>query len=93
MRGAARAVMMAWGLALSASAVWATVGEKVESVGKAASGVATKTENVVKRGVKAAASGVEHGAKAAGRATTAAAKKIGVPGAGASAPKADPNRP
>jgi hypothetical protein len=45
------------------------------------------TERAVKRGVGAAASGVERGAKAAGRAATGVAKKIGVPGAGASAPK------
>jgi hypothetical protein len=92
MRHPARAVVVACGLGLVAAAAFATVGEKVQAVGKAASGVATKTENAVKRGVKAAASGVEHGAKAAGNAVTAGAKKIGVPGAGASSPKAEPSR-
>jgi hypothetical protein len=66
---------------------WAGAGEKAESAAKAASGVATKTEKAVKRGVGAAASGVERGAKAAASAVTGVAKKVGIPGAGASAPK------
>jgi hypothetical protein len=92
MRELVRAVVVACALGFVGMAAFATVGEKVQAVGKAASGVATKTENAVKRGVKAAASGVERGAKAAGNAATAGAKKIGVPGAGASSPKAEPTR-
>jgi hypothetical protein len=74
-------------LALAMSGAGATVGEKVDTVLQAASGVATKAEHAVKRGVKAAASGVERGAKAAGSAATKGAQKLGVPGAGASATK------
>ena len=55
---------------------------------KAAS-VATKVEHAVRRGVKAAAEGVETGAKAVGRVADNVARKAGVPGAGqaASAPQ------
>lgn len=74
-------------LVLAAGTAQATVGEKIDAAGRAASSVATKTEAAVKRGVKAAASGVERGAKAAGNAADRGAKKLGVPGAGASAPK------
>jgi hypothetical protein len=75
------------GLSVCALGANATVGEKAKSAATAASGVATKVERAVKRGVSAAASGVERGAKAAGRAADRGAKKIGVPGAGASAPQ------
>ena len=71
----------------------AGAGEKAESAAKSASGVATKTEKAVKRGVGAAGSGVERGAKAAGNAVTGVAKKIGIPGAGASAPKQPQSSP
>ncbi|MBE7418349.1 MAG: hypothetical protein HS128_11470 [Ideonella sp.] len=70
------------GAALAGAAARATVGEKVEAAAKAASGVATKAQNATKRGLKAAASSVEHGAKAAGKATANAAHKIGVPASG-----------
>jgi hypothetical protein len=78
---------------LLAESVLAAAGEKAESAARAASSAATKTEKVVKRGLSAAASGVERGAKAAGNAATGVAKKIGVPGAGASAPKQPQSSP
>lgn len=74
-------------LSLVAFSALATVGEKVEAVAQSASGVVTKTQRAVTRGAKAAASGVEHGAKAAGSAVGKGAKKLGLPSAGASAPK------
>jgi len=74
-------------LILSLSGVDATVGEKLESVAQAASGVATKAERAVTHGLKVAASGVERGAKAAGGVATRGAQKLGVPGAGASSAK------
>jgi hypothetical protein len=74
-------------LSLVAFSAFATVGEKVEAVGQAASGVVTKTQRAVARGAKAAASGVERGAKAAGSAVGKGAKKLGLPSSGASAPK------
>jgi hypothetical protein len=67
--------------------------EAATSVAHAASGVATKTTNAVKRGLGAAASGVEHGAKVAGRAVSKAAKKMGLPTTGASAPKPKSTQP
>jgi len=78
---------MAMTLILSMSGVGATVGEKLESVAQAASGVATKAERAVTHGLKVAASGVERGAKAAGGVATKGAQKLRVPGAGASSPK------
>ena len=76
--------LAAMGLAFGAHA---GAGEKAESAAKAASGVAVKTENAVKRGLRAAESGVERGVKAADKAVTGVAKKVGIPGAGASKPK------
>ena len=64
-----------------------TVGQKIDSAASAASGAVNKVEKAVVKGAKAAASGVERGAKAAGKAADTAAKKLGVPGAGASAAK------
>jgi hypothetical protein len=78
---------------LLAMGACAGAGEKAQSTAKAASGVAVKTENAVKRGLGAAASGVERGAQAAGNAVTHVAKQIGVPGAGASAPKQPQSTP
>jgi len=82
-----RSVWVACSLVWLCASAGATVTTAVHSAASAASGVATKVERAVKRGVNAGASGVEHGAKAAGRAANTGAKKIGVPGAGASQPK------
>jgi hypothetical protein len=78
-------------VALAASAAGAS--EKAQAVAGKASGVAAKTEKAVKRGVGAAASGVERGAKAAGKAVTGVAKKVGIPGAGASSPTQPQTKP
>jgi hypothetical protein len=86
-----RHVWVACSLAWLCASAHATVTDAVHSAASAASGVATKVERSVKRGVNAAASGVEHGAKAAGRAANTGAKKVGVPGAGASQGK--PSQP
>jgi hypothetical protein len=86
-----RHVWVACSLAWLCASAHATVSDAVHSAASAASGVATKVERSVKRGVNAAASGVEHGAKAAGRAANTGAKKVGVPGAGASQGK--PSQP
>lgn len=77
------------GLVWAAWSVGARAGvtEALQTAANAASGVATKTERAVKRGVEAGISGVERGTKAAGRAVESGAKKIGIPGAGASSPK------
>jgi hypothetical protein len=70
-----------------ASNACATVTEVAQSAAAGASAVATKVERAVKHGVNAGMSGVERGAKATGHAVETAAKKIGIPGAGASSPK------
>jgi hypothetical protein len=70
----------------------ATVGEKVDAAGKAASEAVGKAQKAVVKGAKTAASAVARGAHAAGSAVDKAAKKIGVPGAGASAPKSNQNQ-
>ncbi len=72
------------GIALCAHA---GAGQKAESAANKASATAVKTENAVKRGLRSAESGVERGVKAADKAITGVAKKAGIPGAGASAPK------
>ncbi len=72
------------GLVSSASA---TVTEVAQSAAAGASSVHGKVERAVKRGVNAGISGVERGAKATGHAVETVAKKIGIPGAGASSPK------
>jgi len=58
-----------------------------QSAAAGASSVHGKVERAVKRGVNTGISGVERGAKATGHAVETAAKKIGIPGAGASSPK------
>jgi len=83
----AKHVLTASWLALLASGACATVSDVAHSAAAGASAVATKVEHAVKKGVNAGISGVEHGAKAAGHAVETGAKKIGIPGAGASAPK------
>jgi hypothetical protein len=70
-----------------ASSASATVTEVAQSAVAGASSVATKVERAVARGVNAATSGIERGGKATGNALQTAAKKIGIPGAGASSPK------
>lgn len=72
-------------LLVTSASIATTVGEKVDATGRAASSVAGKTERAVKTGVKAAASGVERGARATGRVADKGAQKVGIPGAGASA--------
>lgn len=74
-------------LVLLASAAGATVTEVVQSAAAGASSVATKVEGAVKKGVNAGLAGIERGAKATGRAVETGAKKIGIPGAGASSTK------
>ena len=69
------------------SSAYATVTEVAQSAAAGASAVATKVERAVKHGVNAGMSGVERGAKATGHAVETTAKKIGIPGAGASSPK------
>ena len=83
----ANSLLAGLALAALASSACATVTDVVNSAAAGASSVATKVEHAVTRGVKAAAAGVEHGAKATGHAVGTAAKKIGIPGAGASSPK------
>src|SRR5262245_22845644 len=73
------------GLVLLACSASATVSDVVHSAAAGASAVASKVERGVKTGVNAGLSGVERGTKAAGRAVESGAKKIGIPGAGASA--------
>jgi adenosine/AMP kinase len=77
--------------ALAAAMFSAAAGptETVEAVASKASAVATKVEGAVKKGVKKAASAVEHGAKVTGQAVTKTAKKLGLPtqpASGASTP-------
>jgi hypothetical protein len=83
----AKRVLAGLWLVLLGSGACATVTEVVNSAAAGASSVATKVEHAVKHGVNAAISGVEHGAKATGHAVDTAAKKVGIPGAGASSPK------
>ena len=77
-------VLSGLALSLCGCLAHATVTDVVNSAAAGASSVATKTERAVKRGVNAGISGVERGTKAAGHAIDSTAKKIGVPGAGAS---------
>ena len=83
----AKQLLTGWSLVLLAGSACATVSEVAQSAAAGASAVATKVEHAVKKGVNAGISGVEHGAKAAGHGVETAAKKIGIPGAGASSPK------
>lgn len=69
----------AWLLLVAASAAQATTAEdKVNAAAKAASGVATKVENAVKKGAKAAEKGIQTGVKAANKGADAAARKVGI---------------
>jgi hypothetical protein len=65
----------------------ATVTDVAQSAAAGASSVATKVERAVARGLNAAASGIQRGGQATGSALQTAAKKVGIPGAGASSPK------
>jgi|GEM_PF-5189899 len=83
----AKRLLAALAVAGLASGAGATVSEVVQSAAAGASSVATKVERAVSRGVNAAASGIQRGGQATGHALDTAAKKVGIPGAGASAPK------
>ena len=86
MSNAKRLLAGLWLVCLASSA-GATVTEVAQSAAAGASSVHGKVERAVKRGVEAGISGVERGAKATGRAVETVARKIGIPGAGASSPK------
>jgi len=86
MSNAKRLLAGLW-LVCLASSVGATVTEVAQSAAAGASSVASKVERAVARGVNAATSGIERGGKATGNALQTAAKKVGIPGAGASSPK------
>jgi len=73
------ASLIAAGALLATGSAHATAGEVVDAVVNKASGVAVTVEHAVKRGVKAAASGVETGAKAVGAAADKVAKSVGLP--------------
>ena len=83
----AKRLLAGLSLAWLASSAGATVTEAAQRAAAGASSVATKVERAVARGVNAATSGIERGGKATGNALQTAAKKIGIPGAGASSPK------
>ena len=86
MSNAKRLLAGLWLVCLASSA-GATVTEAAQRAAAGASSVATKVERAVARGVNAATSGIERGGKATGNALQTAAKKVGIPGAGASSPK------
>jgi hypothetical protein len=83
----AKRLLTALGLVGLASSAGATVSEVAQSAAAGASSVAAKVEHAVARGVNAAASGIQRGGQATGHALGTAAKKVGIPGAGASSPK------
>jgi hypothetical protein len=85
--GNAKRLLAGLWLVWLASSAAATVTEVAQSAAAGASSVATKVERAVARGVNAATSGIERGGKATGNALQTAARKIGIPGAGASSPK------
>jgi hypothetical protein len=86
MSSAKRLLAGLW-LAALVSSAGATVTEVAKSAAAGASSVAAKVERAVGHGVDAAAAGIQRGGQATGRALNAGAKKIGIPGAGASSPK------
>jgi hypothetical protein len=94
MKPLALAAAVAPTLALSAllalPAAQAGPTEAVHTAASAASGVATKTEHAVKKGVTKAASAVAHGAHVAGSAVSRGAKKLGLPTGPASGPVQGP---
>ncbi|SFB86667.1 hypothetical protein SAMN05216344_104215 [Polaromonas sp. OV174] len=75
---------------VSAGAV-AGVSETASATAHKASGVATKVEGAVKRGVGKAAGAVEHGGAVAGKAVNRTAGKLGLPASAASSPSFPPN--
>lgn len=84
--------LLAASVLLAAGPAHATAGEVVDAVVNKASEVAVKVEHAVKRGVKAAAEGVETGAKAVGATADKVAKRVGLPASGASAAASSPSR-
>lgn len=83
-----QAVVLAFMLACSAAQAGPT--EAVHKAASAASGVATKTEGAVKRGVKKGTDAVAHGAHSAGSAVSRGAKKVGLPTGPATTPTQGP---
>lgn len=65
--------------------------ETAHAVAHKASGVAVKVEGAVKRGVRRAASAVEHGGVVAGKTVNHTARKLGLPASPASSSSAEPN--
>ena len=72
-------------LVLAAVPASAGPADAASAAASQASGVATKVEGAVKRGVQKAASAVEHGASVAGHAVNRTAQKLGLPASAASA--------
>lgn len=87
---AAAASTWALTLLMAGPAAHAGPTEAVHKAASAASGVATKTEGAVKRGVKKGAEAVAHGAHVAGSAVSRGAKKVGLPTGPASGPVKGP---
>lgn len=83
-------IAMAAAILLPWAGAQAGPSEAMHSAASAASGVATKTENAVKRGVKKTTNAVAHGAHVAGSAVSRGAKKVGLPTGPASGPVKGP---
>lgn len=77
-------------LALASAGAAAGVSETATAAAHKASGVATKVEGAVKRGVGKATGAVEHGGTVAGKAVNRTAKKL-LPASAASSPSFPPN--